>query len=612
MGNDNQINTSAATSTGHLPHSIVVLPFANMSADQENEYFCDGITEEIINALTRIPGLKVTSRTSSFYFKNRSLPVSEIAQQLKVSLVLEGSIRRAGEMMRITAQLIEANEDFHFWSETWDRKVENIFALQDEISLLIADKAREFLGHFEIQDQLVVPQTESYQAYEWFLKGRFHFRKWNPEDAKISVTCFEKALAVDPQHAESMLGLADALGFLATTGAADHQTSWTRAGQMIHAAMAINDQLPEAHYQLSNLLFFTKGDYNEALQAALQAHRLKPNYAEANQHLCFLYLIAGEIEKARPHLAQTATIDPLSQETQFFQALFAYMQHDFAQSLAILDKSLVHNPLNVPAHTLKCYCLLHLGRLEETVGYFDALPAGIVVEGDQKGIEALYYVFKKDYARARECLAALEQRAKAPDGFRENSFLLFLYALLQEPDQAFAWVAQEQALRSPFLLIHYCDVLVDPLKTDPRYETYRTQLYAVNTTTAPNRAGKKALLTETEANAYTQKLQAYLQSEKPYLDSQLSLKLLAQALELHPNQLSWLINEKMGGNFNQFINDYRIEQFKQLAQNPANAHLSILGLAYESGFNSKTVFNTYFKKAIGMTPKQWIQQESEK
>jgi TolB-like protein len=165
------------------PKSIAVLPFANMSTSNENEFFSDGITEEIINALTRIPGLKVTSRTSSFHFKNKNLPIAQIGQQLNVALLLEGSVRLAGNMMRITAQLIDAVEDIHFWSETWDRKIDNIFAIQDEVSLLIADKAREFLGHFDIQEQLVNPQTESYQAYEWYLKGRFYFRKWNPEDA---------------------------------------------------------------------------------------------------------------------------------------------------------------------------------------------------------------------------------------------------------------------------------------------------------------------------------------------------------------------------------------------------------------------------------------------
>ena len=195
--------------------------------------------------------------------------------------------------------------------------------------------------------------------------------------------------------------------------------------------------------------------------------------------------------------------------------------------------------------------------------------------------------------------------------FRQNSFLLFLYALLQEPDRAFAWVAQELEQRSPFLLIHYCDVMVEPLKLDPRYASFRTQLYALSSDVIPPQPEKKALLSAPEADALTHQLLDYLRDEKPYLDNQLSLKSLAQALELHPNQLSWLINEKTGNNFNQFINAYRIEQFKQLAQDPANGHLSILGLAYESGFNSKTVFNTYFKKVTGVTPRQWMQENKQ-
>ena len=597
-----------ASSPTRSLHSIVVLPFANMSASEENEYFCDGITEEIINALTRIPGLKVTSRTSSFYFKNRNLPIPEIAQQLNVSLVLEGSIRRAGDTMRITAQLIEAAEDFHFWSEVWDRKVENIFALQDEISLLIADKAREFLGHFDIQDQLVPPQTENYHAYEWFLKGRFHFRKWNPEDAKISVDCYEKALALDANHAESMLGLADSLGFLATTGVAEYGATWARVETLTRQALNINEYLPEAHYQLSNVYFFAKGDYNQSLQSALKAHQLNPNYVEANQHLCFLYVLAGQNDKARPYIEHAVNIDPLSQETRFFQALFAYATYDFAQALDILNQSLVANPLNVPAHTLKCYCLLQLGRAPEVKGYFEALPPEIVVEGDKKGVEALYYVFNNEEIKARTCLQALEEAAQQPTGFRENSFLWFLYAQLHENDLAFTWAAKEAKQHSTFLMIHYCDVMAAPLREDPRYVEFQQKIYAIETEIPQTPKAKKTLIAASEVTAYLTKLETYLQEAKPYLDNQLSLKTLAEAVGMHSNQLSWLINEKKGGNFNQFINTYRIEQFKQLAQNPANAHLSILGLAYESGFNSKTVFNTYFKKAVGMTPKEWMKQ----
>jgi len=158
-----------------------------MSSDGETDFFCDGMTEEIINALAQIPELRVTSRTSAFYFKGKNIPITEIGRQLGVSTVLEGSVRLAGKKMRITAQLIQADEDFHFWSATWDRQMENLFEVQDELSLEIAEKLREHFGHFEIQEHLVSPQTDSLDAYTLFLKGRYYFNKWNPEDIKTAM-----------------------------------------------------------------------------------------------------------------------------------------------------------------------------------------------------------------------------------------------------------------------------------------------------------------------------------------------------------------------------------------------------------------------------------------
>ena len=175
--------------------TIAVLPFVNTSTSSENEYFSDGITEEIINALSKIKSLKVTSRTSSFFFKNKNVPIKQIGKELNVAAILEGSVRLSGNTIRITAQLIQAEEDFHFWSETWDRKLENIFEIQDEISLLIAEKLREQFGHFEIQDHLVGKQTDNIEAYEYSLKAKFHFNKWNPEDIRIAISLYDKALS---------------------------------------------------------------------------------------------------------------------------------------------------------------------------------------------------------------------------------------------------------------------------------------------------------------------------------------------------------------------------------------------------------------------------------
>ncbi|MFT6321364.1 MAG: TolB-like protein/class 3 adenylate cyclase, partial [Granulosicoccus sp.] len=162
-----------------LTKTIAVLPLVNMSADADNEYFSDGMTEEIINALAKIKGLKVTSRTSSFFFKNKKIPLSQIGEELNVATILEGSIRLSGNKMRITAQLINVKDDFHFWSETFDRSIDDIFAVQDEISLLIADRLREHLGHFELGSHLVDDLNIPIEVYKKYLKGRYYLMKLN-------------------------------------------------------------------------------------------------------------------------------------------------------------------------------------------------------------------------------------------------------------------------------------------------------------------------------------------------------------------------------------------------------------------------------------------------
>ena len=596
-----------ALSSNVRQKSIAVLPFVNMSASEENEYFSDGITEEIINALTRIPQLKVTSRTSSFFFKNKNIPITEIGEKLDVSLILEGSVRLAAKTMRITAQLIDAQNDFHFWSHTWDKTDEDIFGIQDEVSLNIAEKAREFLGHFEIQDHLVPKQTDNYGSYEWYLKGRFHFRKWNPVDAQKGVDYFRKALELDANHAQSLLGLSDALGFLAVTNAMDQGEAWSQASEAIQKALAINPNLPEGHYQLSNLIFFTTGDYSASLKAALQSYNLNPQYAEANQHLAFFHTIAGDFEKAKFYVKNALELDPLSPESQFFDIYLDYMKGDFSVALQKVDPYLAANERNTPGHSMRCFCLLKLGRYDEAIQHFDSVLEAVIVEEDVLGIKALAYAMKGDEALTEEYLSTLEERAKKPEGFRANSFLIWMYAILGRNDDAFAWTESELKKGSPFMLMHFSDPLLEGLKKDARYEVYHDKLYR-HVIDKPTSKRNRPLIKDSEIDLYADKVRNYMTEAKPYIDPGLSLQSLAAKVGLNGNQLSWLINERLGKNFNSYINSFRIQTFKEIARHPKNAHLSIIGLAYESGFNSKTVFNTYFKKETGLTPKQWITQ----
>ena len=179
--------------------SIAVLPFVNMSSDPENEYFSDGVTEEIINALTGIRELKVTARTSSFAFKNRQVDVRHVGNQLGVSTVLEGSIRKIKDRVRISSQLIRTDDGFHIWSEKYDRELVDIFELQDEISLEIAEQIRENFGHLEIKERLVDAPTDNIEAYNLYLKARYNHLRWDAEGIENGMKYYDQCISHGPK-----------------------------------------------------------------------------------------------------------------------------------------------------------------------------------------------------------------------------------------------------------------------------------------------------------------------------------------------------------------------------------------------------------------------------
>ena len=384
--------------------TLAVLPFVNISASDEYEYFSDGITEEIINALAQIADLKVTSRTSSFFFKGRNIPIAEIGAELGVSTILEGSVRLAGKRVRITAQLVDVADDFHFWSETWDRELENIFDIQDEVSLQIAEKLREHLGHFEIQEHLVEKQTDSIDAYEYSLKAKFLRNNWNPEDVKTALSLYEKALELDPDHDESYVGLADCYSFLGTTGFMPFEEAWELTIKYTRQALELNSLSSGAHYQLSNQAFFVECNYGKSLKEMKKAIEINPNNAEAHEFLSFLYIIAGDRAKSLEHLGIALCLNPLSEETRFFKGYYHYMIEDYPESLELLDQCLTTNDRNIPAHSIKPLCLLKMGRYDEVISYYDNIPADVVIEGEKTGSLALAYQLKKDTVNASKYL----------------------------------------------------------------------------------------------------------------------------------------------------------------------------------------------------------------
>ncbi len=587
--------------------SIAVLPFVNMSSDIENEYFSDGITEEIINALAKIDGIKVTSRTSAFYFKGKNITITKIGEELGVSTLLEGSVRLAGNSMRITAQLIEAKEDFHFWSETWDRTLDNIFEVQDEISHLIAEHLREHFGHFEIQEHLVDQKTQSLDAYTLFLKGRFHMNKWNPESVKQSIEFYQEALSLDSSHTEAMVGMADAYSFLATTGMISYEEGWGKCAQLTHQALSLDKELPSAYYILANMAFFTEYNFRKAFDMATKAITLNPSHVESQQFLSFLYVLCGKKESAQTHLQIALGIDPLSQETKFYSAYFDYMFEEYASSLEQLNSCLDVNPLNIPCHYVKTLCLLKMGRYDDVIHYFETLPSQVIVPGEMIGSLTLAHTLKGNQTEAATYTEQLVELANEKDGFTADSYLFMLYGATCQNDKLFDWVEKAVKEGSPLLLLRYSDPVVNPVKNDPRYEQYHKQLFPEDVFKLKTKdKPKKALLDAEAADHYKDKLLKHIKTENPHLNPELTLRSLADQLGINANQLSWLLNDGFGKNFNEFINHYRVEAFKKSAVHPDNSNLTLMAIAYDCGFNSKSVFNTYFKKETGKTPKEFL------
>jgi len=588
--------------------SIAVLPFRNLSQDASNEYLSDGLTEEIIHALTQVEGLKVSSRRSSFFFKGKDSSLDEIADQLKVEVILEGSIRLDNNQMRISTALVELKSDSQFWSETWDRDISNLFQVQDEISLLIADRLREQYGHLEYADHLGQRETANLSAYEHDLKARYHFNKWNAQDVALAIEHWDKALAIDPQQGRVHEGLADAYGFLGTTQEMDFMEAWTKAYEHTHQALAINPKSAGVHYQLANISFFTEFDYQSAFKHILNSIECDPNYPEGLQFLAFLYIVYGRPNMAKPYLDRALDRDPLNQETLFYQAYYHYRKTEYEAAQTLLEALLLKNPENLPAKVTYLYVLLKSGSsqmvLEQLEVYQSSLP-----EGDYLGLKTLAHLFKGD-ADWEGHFAELETRAQNPMAYQEHAY--YYESLVNQGafDEAFAWVEKAIEFKSFIMLLAYGDPLAEDLHEDMRYPIYHHRIYGALPKLGPKKQ-KSDLLDVEAAREYREKLLGLMREEEPFLNPQLSLRTLGSQMELHPNQLSWLLNDGFGKNFNEFVNAYRVQTFKKLALNPENAHISLLGLAFESGFNSKTVFNTSFKKETGMSPKAYLDQQKD-
>ena len=323
--------TSVADESPTPGTSIAVLPFVNMSPDPDNEYFADGLSEELLNVLAKINGFKVAGRTSSFSFKGQNQDLREIGQKLNVTTVLEGSVRKAGDQVRITAQLINVEDGYHLWSETYDRKLDDIFSIQDDIARQVVDALKKTL--LAGQDSMALERpTDNVEAYQWYLRGRHQLAKRTREGMELALEAFREATRLDPGFARAWSGMADALSLLGSYGYAPVAEVSPKAEQAINTALELDPMLDEAYASRGFLLKEQMASEEQVVAAFQRALELNPSNAMAHTWLSSVLFLAGDWEEAGKHIRRAYELDPLSGIVLVNYAWYLFRTGDTAQA----------------------------------------------------------------------------------------------------------------------------------------------------------------------------------------------------------------------------------------------------------------------------------------
>ena len=448
--------------------SIAVLPFTNISADPENEYFSDGISEEIINALTRVPALRVAARTSSFAFKGKREDVRTIGERLNVGTVLEGSVRRAGPRLRITAQLTDVGDGYHLWGETYERELHDVFAIQDEIARAIVEtlKVKLLTG----AEALVNPPTEHVEAYALYLKGRHYWSK-RIESALIKgLECFERAIAIDPQYALAHVGLADSYNILGYYDLRAPRECFPRAHDAARFALALEPTLAPAHAAEGYALMYHEWDFAEAERCLRRAIELDPRYAIAHFYLGNLLTIVGRIDEAIAMMRRAIEIEPLSLIVNAAIGWCLSMARRTDQALTQYDVALDLDDRFLIARWWKGMTLADRGEL---AGSAEELERVVATSRTPTMLASLArtHALARDTAKARALLSELDDLATRR--YVSSFELAVVRDALGEREKALTLLEAAYAERSHSMAFLAVDPRLDALRAEPRVAALR-------------------------------------------------------------------------------------------------------------------------------------------
>ena len=454
--------------TGQPGNRLAVLPFVNMSADPENEYFSDGITEELLNALCKISGLQVISRTSAFAFKGRQDDVRDIATRLNVDKVLEGSVRKSGNRVRITAQLINAVDGYHIWSEHYDRDLTDIFAVQDEISSIIAKKLREHLTAQQQLSPLVKAPVSNVNAYTTYLKGLYYWNKFTPADARKAIRYFEQAIALEPTYAQAYAMTAAAYSYLGSNGQMLPEKAFEIVHQYADKALELDSNIAESHTAKASAYLFYDFKWKEAYELLQKAININPGFMETYELLSMYYVVMGEKEQAVQVIEEAEKTDPLSPVIiQALSSVYAFAER-YEDSIRQAEKLLKADPQMRGAIEMIGWATGMKGDWVIALKLFEEVHR--LTNHPLKGLMGVGFAQAKlgNEEKALECIRKTEQRqAEEPDTVVDADLASMWYAL-GNWDKAFYHL--NQCLDKRMSVNYFLEYpAFRELRTDPRY-----------------------------------------------------------------------------------------------------------------------------------------------
>jgi TolB-like protein/Tfp pilus assembly protein PilF len=456
----------APTGSAIPEKSIAVLPFDNLSRDPDNAYFCEGVQDEILTRLAKVADLKVISRTSTQHFKSTPDNLPQIAKQLGVAHILEGSVQKANDHVRVNVQLINALTDAHVWADTYDRKLTDIFAVESEIAKAIAETLQAKLTGAE-KSSIAKAPTANPEAYELYLKGRFFWNKRTGADLRKAIDYFNQAIAKDPNYALAYVGLADSYLLLSSYASVSPGESLPPARSALKKALELDDSLAEAHASFG-LLATLELDLHRALDELKRAVELKPNYATAHHWLALAHLTLAQFDSAISEAKRAIELDPLSLVINADTSWIYFSARRYDEAEAQVRKALEIDPQFFLAHYYLGEVLQFKGRLTEAIAEFQK---AFELNNDPYSLGMLGQAYARNGQKdeAQKILARLNEKAKS------HYIAPYALALVQIAlgDKARAIEELERAYaqgETNYLFAIKVDPMLDDLRGDPRFE----------------------------------------------------------------------------------------------------------------------------------------------